>query len=358
VNIGKKLLVIFISAVITVLLFVAVPASGDENNNLLYIGDEPWYNEASYPMVKIRQLYYIPVSAIERIEGITVRSNDALKNIMISYKDGKYISFDTSSAQFAYTEERGQFFLQTYLLYDNERYIPAEEVAGYFGFSFELYGDGKAARLSDGSSDKTFEELLAKYNPEILYGDGPDVTTYNPIDRPPSPAAVDDVYLLFLWENGDIAEVLDAVKGKGIYITVFAAPEKFTESPELLIRIVSEGHEFGFVAKNIADFEKLNSANNFICSITKRKTHLVYGVDLSEYGYVHCTDIKDAFSSSVKISPVVAQTAIEELKQNKSPKIVFDSSDITVGALPEIIDYITKNSKCIARGLTAAVAYN
>ncbi|NCA68375.1 MAG: hypothetical protein EOM87_09995, partial [Clostridia bacterium] len=64
----------------------------EESLPSMYVNDEPWYNEAQYTWIKIFLVDYIPISILEKIEGIEITFNKYLRNVMISYGEDKYMT--------------------------------------------------------------------------------------------------------------------------------------------------------------------------------------------------------------------------------------------------------------------------
>lgn len=152
------------------LLGVFLPYGGvyADDKPTMFVEDEPWYNESSYPRYEIFNEDYVPLSMFSKIEGITytLRTSSVLRNLVIGDKSGRYLTFDLN-ASVMYTAEGEEREVSTYLLYANERYVPAQLICSYFGLVYEKNKAGTAVRIRDDKAKKTLEELLQQYNPDL-----------------------------------------------------------------------------------------------------------------------------------------------------------------------------------------------
>ena len=188
-------------------LFVVVgnlrPAWGAASDPTVFVNDAPWYSDFVMGAYMIYTDLYVPVSMFKSLDGYDVRENKTLKNVMISYGT-HYMTFDTES-NYVYTDAGDRYHLTTYALHNKERYVPLHTVCEYFGLTYESKlidekDEKYVVRVCDETANKTFNELLKKYNPS--YADMETETTppetEPPDTKPPLPVEKERVIYLTL----------------------------------------------------------------------------------------------------------------------------------------------------------------
>ncbi len=337
----------------------------DENAPTMYINDEAWYNEFQYKWINIFLVDYIPISMLEKIEGIEIKINRYLRNVMISYDENKYITFDIDTST-VYTAKGDVYSVSTYLLY-GERYIPAKLVCNYLGLRFEMTKKETAIRISDGSEKKSFNELLVIYNPALAEIE----TTKNEITAVTTETLTDagetttpfeteeiDARTIYLTFSGcpneytsDILNILYSYNYKALFLI---DDSRMINNAEVIRRIAVEGHTFGILLpadKNnevIFDYEK-TPANDLLYYIIKYKTRIISTdgylsddkrLSLESAGYI-ITEYNSQLPEDNKISAKnLFNKAQEYIRVNETVIFRFYSNANTVIALPKILDYI------------------
>jgi hypothetical protein len=149
----NKTAAVFICACIAVALIIVSTNSlllfgADEGAPTMYVNDEPWYSESQYyKWYNITLINYIPISMLEKINGIEIKENKYLHNVMISYGKDIFMTFDIDTST-VYTAKGEQYSVSTYLIY-GKRYIPAQLVCDNLGLRFEITKGETAVRISD-----------------------------------------------------------------------------------------------------------------------------------------------------------------------------------------------------------------
>ena len=254
-----------------------VNSRADDSAPTLYVNDEVWYKTGIYPL-KVYNSICVPISIFEQLEGITVTVN-ANNTAMIKRSENCYISFDfnRNSAISPYANNE-KFYFKTYLE-DGERYLPMLTVCTHLGLQHETYqskiDQSVSVRISDGSQQKTFRELLERYNPGAV----------NAVTTPPATtettAPLDPVEnAVFLsvdgLDNADrIKALLDLCEEYAVHGAFFVAPEELESRSALVLSIIAGGHSIGFLVEREGAVEALTAANAALMARFKMTTRLV-----------------------------------------------------------------------------------
>lgn len=290
----NKTFTVFIIACITVAAVISYtnPLFGaDEDAPTMYVNDEPWYNESQYKKwYNIYLVDYIPISMMGKIDGIEIKENKYLRNVIISYGKDKYITFDID-ASIVYTAKGEQYSAATTLIY-GERYIPARLVCDCLGLNFEITKNEKAIRISDNTAKKSFNELLEIYNPSLLESitTKTETTTVNqdPAETSGQQQTIGDIgdrtiYFTFTGcPNEYTGEILDLLEKYGYKALFLLNEENIREYITETVRIAAAGHAIGIgLGNNDGMFtEKARQINNVLYNLIKHKTRIV-GIDVN-----------------------------------------------------------------------------
>ena len=186
-------------------------------------------------------------------------------------------------------------------------------------------------------SDKNFDKKVVY----ITFDDGPNITT---------------------------PKILDLLSKYDMKATFFLLENKIKSNPDIVKRILSEGHSIGlhgkthekklFYANNSSALKEMNSTRNSLQKLIGYDTNLVrvpYGskphltknqyMSLIDNGYklwdwnIDSTDTHPNASSNS-----ISTHTINEVKNYKTPIILFHDKQVTVNALPSILEYLQNNS--------------
>lgn len=358
----------------TLIIFASIIAAGMESGGaLMYVNDSPWPYEAQYPQADIFHTEYLPCSMFKALEGVNVRENKYLRNVVISYGDG-YITFDLNNSMI-YTSDGGNISAATYLLYVSERYVPAEITCTCLGLKYEKIGD--AVRISDDSAKKSFNALLLEYNASLAQTEPATETEPPPQTEPietepteiiPTPIVTDEpketepepereVYLTFVCGGGYESEIAAELKKQGL-TAAFFCDKKFMEESGTIVRTLADsGNTVGLFAEADAALkDELSAANRVLYILTKSKTHLFSckktdcerlsgGADLEELnteGYVLCDFNCDIYYDL----PVTKSYLLSAVKKYIDGNIIsvlrFNTDSYSCQALPEIFTLLNE----------------
>ncbi len=343
----------------------------EENLPTMYVNDEPWYNEAQYKWIKIFLVDYMPISILEKIEGIEITFNKYLRNVMISYGEDKYMTFDIDTST-VYTANGEVFSVSTYLIY-GERYIPAKLVCNYLGLRFEMTENETAMRISDGTEKMSFNELLFIFNPALAETETTAQDTTAPtagettaVSETTAPLETEEeigkrtIYFTFSdCPNVYTPEIMDILNDYGYKALFFTDEVNIIKNPSVITSMAVEGHIPGIII-DPADYDDETevweeiTANRLLYYIIKNKTRIIGAEDTindeKKLGFESAGYIISEYNSkmpeedSVSAEKII-NTAKKYIHENEIVIYRFYSNENTVSALPEILDYISDKSQ-------------
>lgn len=277
----------------------------------LFYNDTAWAMDAYYPslgfIVGATEDFWIPLSFYEEIDNMYVRRGAARNHTVFVIQDTeteKYLSFNLNDSTFAQTE-RGTLLMLNTMLFSKERYLPMRDMCEYFGWTFEISDDHRSVRICDGGQKKHFSELLAAYAPpdvEDTETAEPPVTepVTEPVEQPSDGYRSPTVYLTF----EDIEEtytpgLLDTLAEHGAYATFFVSGEQMSQYPDLILRIIAEGHALALHGMNGDEYalrqtedilSSFDEENELLYALIRRKTRLIRLPNGSRSGRLVLTD--------------------------------------------------------------------
>lgn len=362
----KRTAAVFVCALLTAAFIICFAVNGAEGGYTMFVNDSPWYDQEHYPWEEIFGVDYLPLSMFSQLEGVSIRENTNLKNVLVSYGD-KYVTFDLTSSTM-YTSEGWQAEVSTYLLYVNERYVPAETICGYFGFIYEKKGE--AVRVSDSSRSLTFNELLLEYNPSLAETEAPKteppVTTDSQTGETESEPVTENVgerSIYFTFVCGDrTGEVLDTLKAYGITACFCADAQYIAGNYDTLREILVRGHSvcvYGEYDGSSEDyFSSVYETGTLLARLLKFKTRLITSglegmnsllsrediIDVAgKLGYAITGFNCPMYYGENADAAVMISDATELIVENETVVFRFPCDGDTVRALPGILAYIERN---------------
>ena len=260
---------------------------------MLYFNDSTWAREDRSPLKIIDGVEYVPLTIFAQLKNTKVRVNENLNTFVITHS-ALYISIDATTGIATNHNDR-IFTITTHKLDYGERYVPARDVCRHVGLGFDLFtnpitGD-TAVRITDGTETLSFEELLDKYNPDIL-------KTEAQTDQSEETKGPDDsqdteeihmlsgkrtVYITFLEAINENTETsLDILNAYGYNATFFVDSSDITDNPLIISEIISEGHKIGIKPRSPGAYTSIdslindiNSVNDLLYRVFKFKTRTV-----------------------------------------------------------------------------------
>ncbi|MBQ8508974.1 MAG: polysaccharide deacetylase family protein [Clostridia bacterium] len=405
----------FVVQLVSILLCLAVvggvvtltrlEVSGLVSNPLLYFLDRAWPKEDRQPIERINQVYYVPVSIFAQLDDTEVYVNEGLKTFMIKHGD-YWMSFDIVSdfANMMNPEAEGsdkyiRMYMKTYECH-GERYVPVQAICSYLNYTCEMLTSpvtGEVAiRVTDGSEEKTFEELLRQKYPGFFTAVTTETTTVKtPVTTNPPPVtstpSVDTgtdttasqlphrtIYLTIEDSPGtytrDILDVLDAY---GYKATFFVIGSQAAENIDLLTEIAARGHTIGLhtmehdgalLTDGDAILADIEEENELLYRVLKQKSHIWRAPEgssrlpsltgevmmkLANKGYLIWDSNVDV--SVTQTAKQAANAAIDGIWKYETPILRFRESANTADILSAVLAFISENSHvCDVRTISPA----
>ncbi|MFA6948511.1 MAG: polysaccharide deacetylase family protein [Eubacteriales bacterium] len=380
---AAALSVILCFAVIFTAFCASYPSSAAKADSgpTMFVNDEAWYDETLFGWEIIWGMYYVPATVFAKLDGVELKENTRLHNLMLSFGDS-YITIDTESKQFAYTSDGGEVYMRTYLLRQNTLWLPAKVICGFFGFTFEQTASGSAIRISDGTSSKTLEDLLAIYNPSLIETETEQTTKNQQTPAPDTsetsePSSEEEVigprFIYLTFEDGPTeytGDILDLLAEYGFSATFFLDTNSLASYPETAVRIAAEGHSIGLhtVGDDAATYENdfdsyisaLEYENKLLARIIKSKTRIIRAPDgsssdifrigtqrgdiLASEGYVAWdwnVNVPDELYGS---ADEISASAVAGIKKYNVPVLRMHQNELTVSALRGILEFISAHA--------------
>ncbi len=276
----------------------------------LFYNDTAWAMDMYYPSlgytVGSTEDFWIPLSFYEEIADMRVRRGAAKNHTVFVIQDTvteKYLSFNINDSSYAQTE-RGTLILINTMLYSKERYLPMRDMCAYFGWTFEISDDHRSVRICDGRQQKRFSELLAVYAPPTVDTDTAEdpvtLPVTPPVDPPPEFYRSASVYLTFEdIEDTHTPMLLDILAAHSAKATFFVSGEQMSQYPDLVLRIIVEGHTLGLhgmsgdelqIRKTEDLLASFDEENELLYALIRRKTRLIRLPNGSRSGKLMLTD--------------------------------------------------------------------
>lgn len=350
-------------------------------NPTKFINDRPWAYEVTHNwVITASDGCVIPHTAFDRMDSIYVEI-DRNRNYMTMSKDDKTITIDLKTRDNIVFGTKKDY-LKIYEFRTGVYWLPAEVVCDYLGLTLEIYQYGKSAnesviRISDESANKELTDLIKQYNPDIVT-EGEETNVPEPSINDPDPIEVIGERLIFLTFEGKLDTntemILDLLNQYQMKATFFITGENLTDNTDTLRRIIVEGHSIGLHTmthnenKYSNDFNSLidefNTQNDILYKLTKYKTRLcrapegsssdklfidsTNGMLLYELGYI-------VWDWNVNMSNPSLINAESGIKRYTKPVLRFESNDVTLETLPEILEYIASHEQFKVTPITESV---
>ncbi len=334
----------------------------------IFIGDDVWSSGEQYPPENIFGVCYVPLSVFSGIEGVTIKENTNINNVMISRGD-RYITFDLNNNKM-YTQDGAENIVATYLIYVGQRYVPAHIVCVCLGMSLET--DGNAVRIGDGSEKLSFGQLLEKYSlsAQTTVTEAPKITDSPVI----SEKVTDNVRrtVCFTFTAGKLTkDILDILGEYGVRATFFVTPDFIENDYAALRMIMASGMEIGITGEYRGEdddfIEGIEKANHLLHDLTKKSTRLY----TSDKTGLRLIEKSDSLRSSLKekgYTPVYINNSMvyiprtkvgimeydaeKFISENELTVFSFPDDENTLNTLPLILKYIAQRENITPRPVT------
>lgn len=291
----SKLLCMLLSLALICAL-ICIPARAQERASL-FIGDDEWNNDSLMPFIETEEKKLVPAAVFGELEGITVTQSDSLGSLLIANAE-KYVSYNLNFG--TCIDETGAEHKTDIYSYGGALYLDPEPVCEKFSLKFEtaFAHDGYlAARITDGSEELSFEELLAYY---ANSGQTALPYLYNPTGK--TVAGLFMYPFMLLPAAANIEAILPLLASHSVTFAVL--PENITSYADTVAKIYASGHTIAYYMNRESidapeEFRaKMEAANEFLFAFVG-KTSRVY---VSTETYQSIPDIDGYFAKSCRMN--------------------------------------------------------
>lgn len=369
--------------IFTVAILSSFPiiSNAETSGPTMFVNDEPWYNESVYPWYVIDNQCFVPINFFSGLSGVSIFHYPQSNSTLITYNNN-YISIDTQNHESAYSENIGVFKMKSMYMgpEDNLKmlYVPATTVCRLFGIGWETSEKKNAIRIFDANSARSFNEIIAQYNPSINNQDVIQDTQNTPES---DPTVSKYVYLTFEDAPGSyMNSIVELLNKYGYKATFFLNGNEMISGTEVINKAIASGHSVGLhtMTQNEAAYsednslflEEIEEQNDLLFRIFKIKTRLIrapegssskafkitnelstqiYSSGYSTYDWNY--DSKDLTLSS----KTTANNVISAIQKGDNQVIRFHCEEKSYTALKYVLDYIRKDSNIKVMALPIAV---
>ena len=322
----------------------------------------------------INETTYVPIRFLAESLGIKVTWDKRTSNTILE-KDNKTIIIKIKEKLLI--NDSGEEFYFDCFIKDSRTMAPYRFIAEYYGYEVSYIPKGHIVRVKAvgklmdvGSTTQaaiqinvTDEEIYNKYKEEID-------KEYEKIEKQKKVEDKKVIHLTFDdGPNKYTGRILEILKKYNMKATFFLLEANMKRNPELVKRMISEGHAIGLhgISHNIYNLyssktsavNEMNEENNTLNKIIGSKTLLIrvpYGSKpyMSENqmnsfvaeGYklwdwnIDSGDTKKGYVSTSNI----LSTITYQVHRFKCPVILFHDKKCTLDALPQVLEYLAKNN--------------
>jgi len=365
----KKVLLVILTMLIVISFSFAAAQELNLNSVLfIFINDDLLYFPTVQPE-EINGVFYVPIRPYAEALGAQVAWDASTETVVISKEHQRIVMRIRDNT---ITTESGitlpfAMFMKDHVVMCN--YIfPAE----HLGYAISCIPGATIARVKNSSATLTDAQIYEKFlnevekQKEILRQR--EIARQQELERAQNPKK--PVYLTFDdGPNGYTGKILDLLKQYNAKATFFMLSGNMKSNPNLVKRMVAEGHSVGLhgvthdvkkvYASEYSVLYEMNIANETLESIIGERTLLVrvpYGSvphlsqkqysALLSWGYKLWDwniDSQDSSSISVSANTVINHT-ISQIPKLSRPIVLFHDRQITVNALPKILEYLCHNN--------------
>lgn len=322
----------------------------------------------------VNETTYVPIRFLAESLGIKV-TWDKKTSYTILEKDNKTIIIKIKD-KLLINDSGEEFYFECFIK-DSRTMAPYRFITEYYGYEVSYIPKGHIARVKEvgkfSGMEKTTEaaiqinvtdeDIYNKYKEEID-------KRYKEIEKQKKVENKKVIHLTFDdGPNKYTGKILDVLKKYNMKATFFLLEGNMKRNPELVKRIIAEGNTIGLhgVTHNISKLystktsavNEMNQENNTLNRIIGSKTLLIrvpYGSkpymresQMNSFvaaGYklwdwnIDSGDTKKGYVSTSNI----LSTITYQVHRFKSPVILFHDKKCTLDALPQVLEYLTKNN--------------
>ncbi|MHC1695420.1 MAG: polysaccharide deacetylase family protein [Eubacteriales bacterium] len=272
------------AGVLAFMLF-GYPAQAAYQYPSIFVNDKVFMYEENYPLITSEDIVYIPIYVFASLQNGQIKLNPGNESFYIAVGD-KYLSFDTAASS-AIAHDKKVYSIKT-MKYNLMRYVPLEQICDILSVNYERDVSKKSVRIYDQTATLSFAQLLGEFDPPTTI---PPTTVPTTTQRPTVPAETTTqdntptqdttqpedttpraVSFAFAGQPGEHAEqILDLLSDRGVSCAFYLTSRDIGDDPDLVRRLVVDGHSVGVLIET-PDWEPvLDDAENLLSAAAKIK---------------------------------------------------------------------------------------
>lgn len=347
---------LILTSLTAMLVFLPTSAMAVQQNHYIIANDELIPTPGGVSVTMIDDLIYVPLDLFTQYFDF-IYSYDYYSNALTVTSGTKSIYFNRKIG--LAVDDNENYYSQMFYFSGSVFMVPCQFLCNFFNLRYSYIPNGPLVRVSDERAYLADSQVYDKYENIFL--------TQTPVT--PEQDYNKSVYLTFNnAPNENTNTILDSLSRYGVTATFFLTTEGILEYPDLVFRMVAEGHTIGingslkslsanFPASNyLAD---IDACNDVLYQTAKIKTRLVRYVTgskpsltgsirdgLIEAGYrIWDYNVSAAYPPSKNVSPATIYANLtKSLKSRKTHAVVlFSPDDATTQAIPQILSYLARN---------------
>ena len=267
----KRLLSLCVVITLFMNSFFIVPVNALEREFYLVVNDDLIPAPRGVPATTREEVVYVPLDLFTQYFGFTY-SYDFYTEALTITNGRKTIYINRRLGMSV--DDAGRYYNYIYYLSNDVFMVPCQFLSNFFGLFYSFIPNGPLVRVSNriGMSD---QDIYAKY--ENIF------VTQSTVE--PMQDYSKSVYLTFDGApNENTKAILDALSSYNVTATFFITTEGMAEYPDLVFRIIAEGHAIGLGgSRNLSGslqspqdcLADIDACNNALYSLAKTKVRLI-----------------------------------------------------------------------------------
>lgn len=345
----------FFAALLAFVLFTSLfaflpPSAAAAETRYLVINDELVAPPGGVPPTVTDELVYAPLDLFTQYFGFTY-SYDSFSNALTVTSGQKNIYFNRRIG--LAMDDSKIYYSYTFYFSGSTFMVPCQFLCNFFGLRYSYIPNGPIVRVSGAGAALTDAQVFAKY--ESIF------VTQTPVA--PEQNYNRSVYLTFDGAPGEnTAAILDSLSRYGATATFFLTAEGIREYPELVFRMIAEGHAVGLngpaaTASPEAYLAAVDEANNLLYRTAKIKTRLLrhtpgsrpslttsYREALTRAGYrIWDYNVNAAYTRNVSAATIYANLATSLANRQTHALVRLVPDRATSQVMGQILSYLNRN---------------
>lgn len=299
----------------------------------------------------INNTVYVPLEIFTEYFGVSYSFENASSYSLLLVKNSRFLAFNidinlvvdhNNTMQNAALYKTGNTYL-----------VPASFVANFFNINYSYIRTGSIVRFYQGTncmSDTAF--LSANFPPEKIPNPQPEE------EEKVEPVSLKSISLAFYRApSAQTSDILDTLKKNSFNAAFFLTERYIKENPELVIRMIAEGHTIGLNIAVPADKDRLmksiKQCSNTLERIAKVNSPFIHIEGSSKSALneeMRNTLTKAGYrlwdynitSNSIKSSSMYTNIISSLKKRTGKTVLMLPANETTASALPNIIKYMKK----------------